>query len=284
VAVEKAVVHARAIIASVIVTAAMSISANADGYATTVAREAVGPSFAGAYIGLNAGAAWGSSDYSTNPGCPDTTLAVFCDSGGVSRVNGPAVANSGTGSLSSSGFTGGIQGGYNWQVGQIVFGGEGDFGAFNLGKSVRASGEFPSTFLGDAYTLDESMSTDWLITLRGRLGYTVTPQLLIYGTAGLALTDFKFSSGYSDNAIDATFPGGKGAASVSNVVTGWTIGGGGEWLIDSRWSIKAEYLYLDFGSTNMPVALSNTEDYTQTMSVDADLSAQVARVGVNYRP
>lgn len=64
----------------------------------------------------------------------------------------------------------------------------------------------------------------------------------------------------------------------------WTIGGGGEWLLNDRWSIKGEYLYVDFGSTNMPVALSNTEDYRQTMWVDADLSAQVARVGINYRP
>ena len=102
--------------------------------------------------------------------------------------------------------------------------------------------------------------------------------------AGVALTDFSFSSSYSDNAIDPTFPGGSGSTSISTVRTGWTVGGGGEWLLDSRWSIKAEYLYLDFGSTNFPVATSNTAAYTQTMVVDADLSAQVARVGINYRP
>ncbi len=69
-------------------------------------------------------------------------------------------------------------------------------------------------------------------------------------TAGVALTDFSFSSSYSDNAIGPTFPGGTGSTSISTVKTGWTVGGGGEWLLDSRWSIKAEYLYLDFGSTN----------------------------------
>jgi len=194
------------------------------------------------------------------------------------------VAQSGSGGLSGSGFTGGIQGGYNWQVGRIVFGGEGDFGAFNLVKSVSRSGSFPVPFLGTAYTLDESMSTDWLITLRGRLGFTVTPALMLYGTVGVALTDFKFSSSYSDNAIDSTFPGGTGSSSVSNVLTGWTIGGGGEWLLNDRWSIKGEYLYVDFGSTNVPVPLTNTETYKQTMWIDADLSAQVARVGINYHP
>lgn len=272
------------VLATALVASAALSAARADGYEQTVVRTAVEAGFSGPYIGLNGGAAWGSSSYATNPGCPFSTFAVFCDSGEPSRANGPAVAQSGSGDLSSSGFTGGIQGGYNWQVGRIVFGGEGDFGAFNLGKSVSRSGTFPVSFLGNAYTLDESMSTDWLITLRGRLGFTVTPALMLYGTVGVALTDFKFSSSYSDNAIDSTFPGGTGSSSVSNVLTGWTIGGGGEWLLNDRWSIKGEYLYVDFGSTNMPVALSNTEDYRQTMWVDADLSAQVARVGINYRP
>ena len=265
------------------VAVASSAMARADGYEPQVVTVAA-PNFAGGYIGLNAGGTWGSTDYSTDPGCPATTFAVFCDSNASSAVNGRAVARSGTGSLSSSGFTGGIQAGYNWQVGRIVFGGEGDFGAFSLGKSANPTGVFPQPFLGTNYALTESMSTDWLITVRGRLGVTVAPQLLLYGTAGVALTDFQFSTSYADNAIDSTFPGGAGSTSISNVITGWTIGGGGEWLLDRRWSIKAEYLYIDFGSTNIPVALSNTEDYTQTMSVDADLSAQVARVGVNYRP
>ena len=260
--------------------------AHADGIPSAARAEAPALSFAGGYIGLNAGAAWGSSSFSTNPGCPPLAVdATFCNAApDPSATNGAAVAASGTGDLSSRGFTGGIQGGYNWQYGNIVFGGEGDFGAFNLSKSANPTGVFPFPFLGTAYALNESMSTDWLITLRGRLGYTVAAHLLLYATAGVALTDFSFSSSYSDNAIDATFPGGTGSASISTVRTGWTVGGGGEWMLDSQWSIKAEYLYLDFGSTDLAVATSNTADFTQTMVVDADLSAQVARVGVNYRP
>ncbi|MFA5898869.1 MAG: outer membrane beta-barrel protein [Hyphomicrobium sp.] len=243
--------------------------------------------FSGAYIGVNAGAAWGSSSYATSPGCvPPGVEGVFCEANSISSVNGLAVASTGTGDLTSSGFTGGIQGGYNWQFGRIVFGGEGDFGAFSLSKSANRAGVFPSPFLGTTYALNESMSTDWLITLRGRVGYTVLPHLLLYGTAGVALTDFRFSSSYADNAIDPlqSLTGGTGSTSISNVMTGWTIGGGGEWLLDSRWSIKAEYLYIDFRSASLPVALSNSATYTQTMWVDADITAQVARIGVNYRP
>jgi outer membrane immunogenic protein len=58
---------------------------------------------------------------------------------------------------------------------------------------------------------------------------------------------------------------------------------GGEWLLDGPWSVRAEYLYTDFGSVDVAVPLSNTADYSQTMRVEADLTAHIARVGFNYR-
>lgn len=243
-----------------------------------------GAPFSGAYIGINAGAAWGSSSYTTDPGCPASGVdATFCGAPpDDSAVNGTAVAESGNGKLTPDGFTGGLQAGYNWQVGNIVFGGEADFVAFDLSKSTSAEGTFPFAFLGDAYELTESMSTDWLATIRGRLGATIAPHLLLYVTGGIAFADIAFSSTYSDNAVDATFPGGSGSGRKSGVRTGWALGGGGEWQLDDRWSIKAEYLYVDFGSETVAVPVSNTADFTQTIKVDADLNAHIARVGLNY--
>jgi len=243
--------------------------------------------FGGAYIGLNAGAAWGSSNYATNPGCLVDPLAdaVFCNAPpSANAVNGTAVAASGSGDLSTAKFTGGVQGGYNWQYGNIVLGGEGDFGAFAFDKSTNVAGNFPFVFAGTTYALTESMSTQWLATLRARLGFTVAPQLILYATGGIAFTDFKFASSYRDNANNGIVFGGTGFGEKSEVKPGWVVGGGGEWLLDGRWSIKAEYLYLDFGSMSVAVPTSNSPAFTQTMFVDADLSAQVARVGINYRP
>jgi outer membrane immunogenic protein len=238
--------------------------------------------FGGGYLGANAGIAWGSSNYSTDPGCQPTSFVTFCDSSGASSANGTAVANSGAGSLSSTGFTGGVQGGYNWQVGNIVFGGEGDFGALDLSKSVTATGDFPVAFLGTNYTLSDKVSAEWLLTLRGRLGLLATSQLLLYGTAGIAFTDLKVTSSYADNAIDASFPGGTGYGSRSDLRVGWTIGGGGELLLAEGWSLKGEYLYVDFGSLSVAVPASNTPDYPELMGFKADLSAQIARIGLNY--
>ena len=254
---------------------------------SAVSAQTSPPAFGGAYIGLNAGAAWGSARYATDPGCPVDPLAdaVFCNAPPTANsVNGAAVAASGSGDLPAAGFTGGIQGGYNWQYGNIVVGGEGDFGAFDFDKSTNVAGTFPFVFAGTTYALTESMSTQWLATLRGRIGYTVTPYLLLYGTGGLGLTDFKFSSSYRDNANNGVVFGGTGFGERSEVKAGWVVGGGGEWLLDGRWSVKAEYLYLDFGSMGVAVPVSNSPAFTQTIFVDTDLSSQVARVGINYRP
>ena len=101
-------------------------------------------------------------------------------------------------------------------------------------------------------------------------------------TGGIAFTDFKFESTYADNAILAPLPGGTGFGSASEVRTGWVVGGGGEWMLDRNWSVRAEYLYLDFGSVNVAVPVSNSPAFTQLVIVGADLSAQIARVGLNY--
>lgn len=240
--------------------------------------------FDGPYAGVNVGGAWGSSNYHTNPNCPTGTNSVFCETDTTpSLTNGTAVANSGTGTLSSDGFTGGIQGGYNWYRDNIVFGGEADFSAFDLDSSTTTNGTFPYTFLGNSYTLTESITTQWLATLRGRVGMTIKPQILLYATGGAAFTDYKISSSYSDNAMSDAFPGGTGYSSKTNVVTGWTVGGGGEWFITHTCSLKVEYLYMNFGSVDTSVPLSNTPAYTQTMGFNSDLIANLVRFGINYR-
>ena len=190
---------------------------------------------------------------------------------------------SGTGRLSPRGFTGGVQAGYNLQSGILVFGAEADFGAFRLAESAVATGLFPFTFLGNQYTLTETMKTSWLATVRGRLGVSVMQHVLLYATGGVAFSEFKFTSSYSDNAIGFGFPGGSGFGGKSDTRTGWTAGGGVEWLLDRNWSIKAEYLYVDLGSMNVLVPVSNTAAFTQTMQVNADLTAQIARLGLNFR-
>jgi outer membrane immunogenic protein len=64
------------------------------------------------------------------------------------------------------GLVGGVQLGRNWQSGNIVYGIEGD---------VSFSG---------------NDDIDWMATVRGRVGYLISPNILVYGTAGLGFVNF----------------------------------------------------------------------------------------------
>lgn len=236
----------------------------------------------GTYVGVDAGPAWASSSYHTNSNCLPTTFAVFCDSTATSSANGPAVSNSGSGQLNLTRANFDAHVGHNWAVRNFIIGTEAEFGSLNLSKTVVANGIFPVPFLGNAYTLNDSISTSWLGTLRLRAGTVIKEHYLFYAAGGLAFTDFKLSSGYSDNAVGFGFPGGSGYNSKSRFSTGWTLGAGGEWQFTDKYSVELEYLYVKFNQLDLNVPLSNTPAYTQTMKVNANLSTQIVRLGVNY--
>jgi outer membrane immunogenic protein len=123
------------------------------------------------------------------------------------------------------GFGGGLIG-YNWQTGNIVLGLEADVAGADISRSVA----FPGAFV-----VKSGINT--FGTVRGRLGFTATPAALLYVTGGYAWARNKFN-------LDI------GGFSLSETQThsGWTIGGGVEYMFLRNWSAKIEYLYADFGS------------------------------------
>ena len=121
-----------------------------------------------------------------------------------------------------NGFEGGLQGGYNWQTSQFVFGGEADFQLSGANDTVA-----PWKF-----------SNPWFGTLRARGGVAVN-NFLIYGTLGFAVGELQAQ----------TF----GLQSESHTNVGWTGGAGVEMGLNQNWSAKIEYLYLNLGSTNFAV-------------------------------
>ena len=117
-----------------------------------------------------------------------------------------------------SGFAGGVQGGYNWQNGQFVYGLEGDI-------SLSAAND---TFA--AY----KFSNPWFGTARGRLGYSFG-SIMPYVTGGLAFGDLVATA--TSTNIDET-----------KTEVGWTVGIGAEYGFNANWSAKVEYLYVDLGN------------------------------------
>jgi outer membrane immunogenic protein len=215
----------------------------------------------GWYVGGNVGGGWGRSD----------TSNAFIN--GTAPIANQQAVTAASPQLDSNGFTGGGQIGYNHQVDRWLFGVEVDANYFDLKQSRSVSSPFPA---GGSFTATNSISTDWLVTLRPRVGYTVD-RTLFYATGGLALTELKFGETYADTV------GQDETANSAKTKVGWTAGAGIEHAFTNNWSAKVEYLYSDFGkqSVSGPV-FSGTTPTTGMIAHDIDLKTNTVRGGLNY--
>jgi outer membrane immunogenic protein len=228
----------------------------------------------GFYIGGNVGGIWNDTRNDIYPtGCFLTNVAC----GG-----GPAAnpIRTDTSHFGQSRFTGGGQVGYNWQSGRFVGGVEGDINWTGLNETLATVKTLTPPLVG-LMAHAEIMKQDWVATLRGRAGFTVTPAFLLYATGGLAFAHVQTGAAV---AFSATTDAYAGATDETRV--GWTIGGGGEWMIAPKWSVKAEYLYIDLGKlgTNQPCITAVCAAFAPPPSYQADyhIREHIARVGLNY--
>lgn len=231
--------------------------------------------WSGFYAGVNAGGAKGYSGAATTT--LDPPLQYFVN------TSTAAVNAAGAQRVSSSGFTGGLTAGYNWQAGSAVFGVEADFDYFGLKGSAARSGVYPCCAPA-TFSVSSSLSTDWLFTLRPRVGLA-SDTWLFYVTGGLALTDLKASFAFVDAPPAGISPATE-SGTFSKTKAGWTAGAGIEHAVANGWSVKAEYLYVDFGresttSNNLGNAFGTMPQ--QTFRHEADLHTHVLRAGLNYR-
>lgn len=154
-------------------------------------------------------------------------------------------------SLNSSGFLGGGQAGFNWQVAPLwLIGVETDFDGTDISSNASATVPFATASAGT--------KVDWFGTVRGRAGFLVTPNALLYGTGGWAY-------GHTTSSANATAFGMTASVSSANMQNGWTAGAGLEYAFNPWLSFKTEYLYVDLGSATLasgtigPIAFSANE-------------------------
>jgi outer membrane immunogenic protein len=233
--------------------------------------------WSGCYVGASAGTSNGHSDGFLTTGAPATGSTTVI----------PAAGQAVTGNFDLSGFIGGFQGGCNWQWGAWVFGIEGDGSATN--KSGQAFTAVPTLVntngtvsgLGSSiYELQER----WLVTARGRLGLAGWwgDKTMIYVTGGAAWAKID-SSGFSATNTQLSF----GAPGLqSDWRSGWTVGGGLEYALGYGWSVKSEYLYVDFGDWTTftgcnavgPGCVANG-----LTNLNVNLKDHIFRAGMNYK-
>jgi outer membrane immunogenic protein len=193
----------------------------------------------------------------------------------LALIVGPAVtaaATTSTDARNSSGIIGGTIG-CNMQTGGVVAGVEGDWSWTGDAKNTFNE-NFPDLGIISARTETGSVKLGWLSTIRGRLGGLVSPNLLLYVTGGVAFGHFNSSLSV------LTAAGTLWTGSTNTIRTGGVIGGGGEWAVGNGWSLKAEYLYADFGRYSFAARAGDPSANNWTSTIRA--SEHIARVGLNY--
>lgn len=226
----------------------------------------------GWYVGVNGGYASGRAKAESSFSCP---TGVGCPY--VLPSNHALFSAAGTGSESPDGATGGAQLGFNRQNGTLVYGFEVDFNWLDLNSSRTTSA---LCCAGQRFTVSVGGSTDWLLTGRGRLGWTVSPSTFVYGTGGLAFANLRVSNFFQD-----TFPPiASGRSESDDTKTGWTAGIGAEMAIAKNMSLKAEYLYVDLGSVSSTAAVNFAGNVNPNLlHSSVDLTAHIFRVGLNFK-
>ena len=136
-------------------------------------------SWTGFYVGGNIGYGWGSRTVNFTPN--DLNVFVVSCGGGFGSTCPPPA------SFDFNGALGGLQAGYNWQFNQNwLLGVETDFNWSQIkGTGTDSFLILPGLFPGPS-SFVASQNVEWFGTVRGRLGFLPTTNLLVYGTAGFA--------------------------------------------------------------------------------------------------
>ena len=221
----------------------------------------------GPYIGINAGYGVDTSQ----------TDALFNDAG----IGAPPFATGASSKL--DGVLGGAQAGYNWQAGRWLFGLEADIQATNqqAGPTYLCPGAICNPTIADVdtpVTVAHDYKLDWLATVRGRAGAAITPDTVIYATAGLALAGIWNVGAVLDStaAVAPLFDINE------RTKAGWTAGAGIESHLAGNWTGKIEYLHMDFGSASTATA-DNADATPIALGINTRITDDILRVGLNYR-
>jgi outer membrane immunogenic protein len=143
--------------------------------------------------------------------------------------------------------------GYNYQFAtQWLAGIEGDVG-FGSKTTTLANAFYPNTGISNFSGHDSfAVKTGWDASLRGRLGFLVTPSFLVYGTGGAAWQHIEATSTCSTiiTNISVCDPGLLAPSVITDSATklGWTVGAGIETMLSQNWIVRGEYRYADFGT------------------------------------
>ncbi len=147
-----------------------------------------------------------------------------------------------------------VEGGYDFQFNNFVFGIQGDWTYSSIGTEL--------SLFGGQFKLDAEHSFTGL----GRLGWLSNPDTLIYGLVGWTWTEF--AGDFSDGGPQYTFD-----------LDGLTVGAGIETRLTPNVTGKLEYRYVDYDDNTL--AEGDIDDFFLRLYNDSSL--QTVRAVISYR-
>ena len=214
-------------------------------------------SWTGFYVGAQLGGAWSSGNVS------DASLPI---------LNAAPVASS----FNMSGISGGAVAGYMFQVSPtFVLGAEADFTAFSESSTATAPNLFGNGLPVGSGGVAWKTEADWLSTVRGRVGYLVNPDLMIFASGGFAFGEvqLKGQHAYAGGCPNCIF------GSQTDTSTGYAVGGGIEYHIGGNWLLRGEYLFANLEGKSLTSVVNFPSATFNWSSIDV----QTARAALTYK-
>ncbi len=180
-----------------------------------------------------------------------------------------------------SGSLGGVQFGVNYHQGHFLLGAEVEtsWTAMSGTRTITPIIQNDNTKFPGAGFVSTSEHTRWIGSIRPRVGFSLIPRLLVYGTGGLAFGETE------DFAITNFRPVGTTIyqASQATKKTGYVGGAGAELALARRWSVRLEYLHYNLGRSRQTVQANPLLPPFQVAYTFGETVVNTVQGGLNFR-
>lgn len=173
-------------------------------------------------------------------------------------------------------FSFGGQVGYNLQVSNFIFGVETDLNHIGASNTIVPPNTLATT-CGAGCGVSATNELTWLSTFRGRVGFAFD-RIMVFGTAGFAV-------GQVNNHWGWGFPGFSDSQfSSSGTKTGYVYGGGIELMLAPKWTVRAEAMHVDLGTSRSTIVGTPACCVGPgTFTTEFKKTANIGRLALSYR-